>query len=52
MHEQIMTDLQKECTHRKTTKSEKKQLRFDGSICDIFVETFHFGCGTSKQKNK
>jgi hypothetical protein len=52
VHEQIMTTLQKECMCRKTAKSVKKQLGFDGSICDIFVETYHFGCGRSNTRRK
>jgi hypothetical protein len=48
LHEHITTTLQKECIHRKTSKSVKKQLGFDSSVCDIFVETYHFGCSPKK----
>ena len=35
---------------RKKNKSVKKQLGFDSSVCDIFVETYHFGCNKKNVK--
>ena len=52
IHEQIMTTLQKECIRRKTAKSVERKLRFDGFVCNIFGETYHFGCIKAKGKNK
>jgi hypothetical protein len=50
LHEHVVTTLQKECLHRKRNKSVKKQLGFDPNICDIFAETYHFGCKSKKLK--
>jgi hypothetical protein len=50
LHEHIVMALQKECLRRKTNKSVKKQLGFDSSVCDIFAETYHFGCNKKNVK--
>jgi hypothetical protein len=49
LHEQIVTALQKECLRKKTNKSLKKHLGFDSSVCDVFTETFSFGCNQNKK---
>ena len=48
LHENIIISLQKECLRRKTNKPVKKKLGFDAGVCDIFAETYHFGCNQHK----
>lgn len=50
LHEQIIFTLQKECLRKQTAKSVNKQLGFNASVCDIYVESYHFGC-KNKKKN-
>jgi hypothetical protein len=52
LQEQIVTALQKECIRKKTTKSLKKHLGFDSSVCEVFNETSSFGCSHQKKSPK
>ena len=52
LHEHIVTTLQKECLRRQTNKLVKKQLGFDSIICDVFAETYHFGCKPKQGKKE
>jgi hypothetical protein len=52
LQEQIVTALQNECSRKKTTKSLKKHLGFDSSVCETFTETTSFGCSHQKKTSK
>lgn len=32
-------------------RSLKKKIKFDQGICDIYAETYHFGCKKVKKKS-
>jgi hypothetical protein len=50
LHEKVVTAIQQECVRMKVAKSLKKQLNLSSQSCEIFKETYSYGCFKPKAK--